>query len=415
LKPRLIIFLIIACFIISAFFTITDILSINNQRPDTIEINRIRLAVEASNPETDFFYDFTVIDLAGNLLFSTKAETTLSFQERINQAILNYDTVIDFSDGNVSGKIIIYTGVLLQGNRPLRLFMTVIPFLIIALLLIIYYFYLQVYLYYPFKRLKKFAQDIASGNLDIALPMDKGKHFGEFTESFDMMREELKAAHQKAILEEISKKELIAALSHDIKTPISIVRAASELLELGEVDEKRLKNIKTIQIKTLEIDTLITDLFSSALEDLVELKVKITDIEAKQVEKLLVDADPLNKIIIKEKMPECLVRIDPVRLAQVFGNILSNSYKYANTEIEVRYQLSEKFLKIILKDFGTNLNKEDLPLIKNKFYRGSNASNQQGAGLGLYICAQLLDKMAGFLDFDLVEDGFLTYINIALS
>jgi len=402
---------------ISATYIITTNLRINNQRPDTIEINRIRLQVEAdiNNPGNDFLYDFTVINLEGQLLFSTKAESFISFQERINQAIFNYDTIIDFDDGNNIGKIIIYTGALLQGNQTHRFLITFIPFLLIAIFLIIYYFYLRIYLYHPFKRLKKFANDIASGNLDIALPMDKYNLFGEFTESFDLMREELKAAHQKAVLEEISKKELIAALSHDIKTPISIVMAASELLELEEKDEKRLKNIRTIQVKTLEIDTLITDLFNSALEDLVELKVTIEDVEAKQIEKILIDADPLNKIIIKEEIPECLVRIDPVRLAQIFGNILSNSYKYANTDIEVRYSISNKFLQIILKDFGTTLNEEELPLIKNKFYRGQNASKQQGAGLGLYICAQLLDKMAGYLDFKLVNDGFKTYINIALS
>ena len=82
----------------------------------------------------------------------------------------------------------------------------------------------------PFKKLQSFAVNVARGNLDIPLKMDKNNPFGAFTESFDIMREELAAARQSEYAANRSKKELVASLSHDIKTPVASIKAVSELM-----------------------------------------------------------------------------------------------------------------------------------------------------------------------------------------
>ena len=394
---------------------IADTVGGGDYAPDVVEMNRIKASVESVNSfenlYADFGYDFTVVNDNGDILFSTNDSVQMLLEQRLNNAIRNFDAVISF-DG---GYIVVYTGHLRGSNIPLRLSIVIIISVILVALTISFYIYIKVALYRPFKKLKDFASDIATGNLDTPLPMDKGNLFGEFTESFDIMREELKAARQKIIDEEKSKKELIATLSHDIKTPVAIVRAASELLEIGEKDKKKLANIKAIQEKSLEIDTLITDLFSSALEDLSELRINITDIESKHLQEIIIKADALNKVILSNNMPDCLIRGDALRLGQIFGNIISNSYKYANSEIHISFALEDKRLLMSFKDKGNTLQKEEVPLLTKKFYRGKNAEGRHGVGLGLYICLELIKKMGGELVAIQESDGFRIDIAFVLS
>ena len=81
----------------------------------------------------------------------------------------------------------------------------------------------------PFRKLEGFAERIAGGNLDIPLEMDRQNLFGAFTESFDLMRAELKKARLAEAEANAGKKELVAKLSHDIKTPVASIKAASEV------------------------------------------------------------------------------------------------------------------------------------------------------------------------------------------
>ena len=415
MKAKIILILIACAILASSGVLIADTVVNSDYTPDVIEINRIRLSVEnADNLDefsTGFIYDFTVVNSSGEVLISTNNESPMLLQQRLNNAIANRNAVVTFS----GGYIIVYTGHLGGDNVALRLSIIITTSILLLFIAVGYYVYLRHFLYRPFKKLKEFAGDIAAGNLDLNLPMDKDNLFGDFTESFDIMREELKTARQKIIEEEKSKKELIATLSHDIKTPVAIVRAASELLELTETDNKKLAHIKAIQQKTLEIDTLVTDLFTSSLEDLSELKVDLTDIKSCQVQEIIASADPLKKATFKNNAPDCLIKGDALRLSQVFGNIISNSYKYSCGEIKISFTLDDNFLVVTIEDNGKTLEQEEVPLLTHKFYRGKNASGKHGAGLGLYICDKLMQKMDGKLLATQETDGFKIEIKLALS
>ncbi len=418
MKHKLILALMIACVVVSGGIVIGTVAAA--PKPDMVELNRIKLnaeraAVDFSDISFDSGYDFTVVGLDGAVRYSTIAAGDMPLDERTEQAVAAYDALLDYEkDGKIQGKIIVYTGKALTDGRALRIAAVAVPFAVLCVLLALYYFYTRVWLYKPFKRLKVFAADVAAGNLDLPLPADKDNLFGELTESFDLMREELKAARQRALDEERSKKELTATLAHDIKTPISIVRVASQLLESGETDGERLKNIRAIKTKTAEIDALINDLFSSALDELSELKLDVRETESVLIEEFIKNADHAGKVRLLNRVPECLITADPLRLNQVIGNIISNAYKYAGTDIAVTAVIDGKVLLIAFKDFGTSLQREELFLIKNKFYRGANANGKDGAGLGLYICQKLLEKMGGGLDFLLENDGFTVTVRVAL-
>lgn len=94
------------------------------------------------------------------------------------------------------------------------------------------FIYLKKRVVEPFGRLKGFAGSVAAGNLETPLEMDKGNIFGAFTKSFDIMCEELKASRLHEEVTVKSRKEMIAELSHDIKTPVASIKAMVDFMML---------------------------------------------------------------------------------------------------------------------------------------------------------------------------------------
>ena len=172
----------------------------------------------------------------------------------------------------------------------------------------------------PFRKLKGFAQRIAGGNLDIPLEMDRRNLFGAFTESFDIMRSELKKARIAEARANASKKELVAKLSHDIKTPVASIKAVSEIGLAVTNNGKDQANYAQIISKADQIDTLVTNLFTATLEELQQLTVTPANIDSKQVKTLLENSDYMHRAAVPD-VPECLVYADGLRLQQVFDNI----------------------------------------------------------------------------------------------
>ena len=267
----------------------------------------------------------------------------------------------------------------------------------------------------PFARMKEFASYVAAGDLDRPLEMDKGNLFGAFSESFDIMREELKASRAR-------EQELIASLSHDLKTPVTGIKLTSELMAAvfaqnkGQeitVTEDMIVKMNNIYKRADEIALLVGDLFSSTLEDLGAFKVNCADENSTVIAELVSEYDDRRLVRISE-IPQVIVHMDKLRLSQVIGNILFNSYKYADTPIDISFRLDESFLEVSIRDSGPGVPEDEIGLITNKFYRGKEHGDKEGSGLGLYIARILMDKMGGELSVR-SENGLCVTLLIPLS
>ncbi|MDE6551261.1 MAG: HAMP domain-containing histidine kinase [Clostridia bacterium] len=357
--------------------------------------------------------DYVLVDSYGNVLFRTQP----SLSESINAAIAHRDTILDIElGGEVVGKIIIYNDGAMAMQSHKR---TVITFLSVAIaiqgmIIIGYAVYMRYTVVRPFNKLKGFAERIAGGNLDIPLEMDRYNLFGAFTESFDIMRSELKRARIAQAQACASKKELVAKLSHDIKTPVASIKAVSEVgLEIACTGKDK-SNYKQIICKADQIDTLITNLFTATLEELEQLGVSPVAIKSSKVKDILVNADYLHRATIPD-MPECLVHADAMRLQQVFDNIFANSYKYAKTDIDVSVDRVGGNIVISVEDYGGGVPEDELPVLKEKFRRGSNCANADGAGLGLYISDYFMKEMQGSLHIANGAHGLRVSVTLCLS
>ena len=302
---------------------------------------------------------------------------------------------------------------IIKKNKETYLNIIIIISIIQVLSFIIYYVLLYIYTIRPFKKMNEFATRITNGNLDVPLDMDRNNNFGAFTEAFDIMRTEIKRARSEEKKAIEAKKELVAKLSHDIKSPIASIKSSSELgLELSN-DEKITKQFKNINQKSDHINNLITNLFNSTLEEMEELTINATEIKSNIIYELIENSDYLNKTK-KYTIEECNVFVDRLRLQQVFDNIYINSYKYADTDMSIESSIKEDNLIIKISDKGDSLKDEELPLLLEKFKRGSNVKDKDGVGLGLYISRELLRKMNGDLDIENNHPGFSVIIKLRI-
>lgn len=364
-------------------------------------------------PGMYYGYDYVVLDNNGDFLAATKR----GLNEDINSAISNRDTIVNIVKQNDTlGKLIIYNDIeeIWNKNRIELLTITLIIFVLFAVMIIAFLIYSDRMIFAPFKKLRKFAQDVAAGNLDVPLSMDKNNVFGAFSESFDLMREELKKAKQRERAANQSKKELVASLSHDIKTPVASIMAVSEIMHAKSTDSHDMEQLKIIYSKSEQINALITNMFTATLEELQELTVNITEQSSNIINNLIKRADYNNRVTSRCN-GECIVLMDELRLSQVIDNIISNSYKYSGTSIAVSIDIKDDFLEVSFLDYGKGVGEKELPLLFNKFYRAKDAEGKSGSGLGLYISKYLIKKMSGSIECKNTENGFVVKLKLMIA
>lgn len=385
---------------------------------DSVEVNKAVKSVQGDwntikNHKNQTNIDYVVLDKNQDVIFKTKE----GLSESLNMAIIHKDTILDIeTGGGYAGKIIIYNDSVqtLKRQKQITIIILVLVLSVQCIVCTGYIIYLNRIIIKPFHKLKDFARRVAGGNFDIPLEMDRQNLFGAFTESFDIMRTELKKARIAEAEANASKKELVAKLSHDIKTPVASIRAASEAGAALTDNEKTRNNYIQIIHKADQINVLISNLFTATLEELRQLPVMPTDIKSTELEELLGNSDYLHRAVIPD-IPICLLYADKLRLQQVFDNIFANSYKYADTKIDITIYRDSNFFAASIEDYGGGVSTEELPLLKEKFKRGSNAKDIEGAGLGFYISSYFMKEMHGKLTIENGQNGLKVTVMIPLS
>ena len=307
--------------------------------------------------------------------------------------------------------------------------MWIFIFVLVSVIFLAVYYYMVK----PVRDLKVFAQEMSKGNLDMPIPITRSNPFLSFTEAFDLMREALRDSQKRQMESEIARRELVSSLSHDIKTPVAVIEATCEVIDLGlqrKLDQLPLEDskdeenkvrdmidkIKTISDKASVISSLMTDVMHSSL-DASEL-IEVTPVEDNSgiLENYFGNLKGYGNIVLKNHVRQCLIYIDRIRMEQVIDNIIGNSRKYAGTDIEVSFdEVNDmmmgdgkfgSFIRVTIRDFGPGASEEDMPLIAQKYYRGSNSSTQSGYGLGMYLVRLYMEKQGGGMEY-YNDNGFV--------
>ena len=336
-----------------------------------------------------------------------------NYKSDLNTHLKNGDLVMDIvNDGTVTGKavwndsneiIASYERDMFKKGLAIWLAVAVVG---TTLIVFIYIRYIR-----PFNKLKKFTGEVAKGNLDFPLEVGRNDFFGEFTESFDIMREELKNARAKEASLQKAKQEMLAELSHDIRTPLATISATCEVLEIKNPTPDITSKTDVIKSKVATIDSLISNMMSASLEEVSQLKVEPSDNPSLLIKDMVASFKNVGEIIEVGEVPECLLYYDPLRLEQVIDNIVGNSLKYAGTAVTIEYVKSDAGVIIRISDKGPGVPEEELSLLTQKFYRGKDVSGKPGSGLGLYLASYFMQKMEGGLEFyNASEGGFVAEV-----
>ena len=201
--------------------------------------------------------------------------------------------------------------------------------------------------------------------------------------------------------------QFLAALSHELKTPLSIIKSYNHLLKTKLEDDFLQENENYLAVIDDKVDVL-SELIERMLETikLGKGKLKFHDqrIDVKQELEKVVEqmqrATETHQLKLSGNVSG-KVLIDPQRLFQVMSNLISNAVKYSPQADEVDVRLSEtnRSIQIEVQDYGTGIKQEDASQIFKPFFRTDRAQEQQGLGMGLFFAKQIINHYAGDIWF----------------
>ena len=271
----------------------------------------------------------------------------------------------------------------------------------------------------PLRELRRAAQAIAGGDLTRRVKITDGDEIGDLGRSFNHMAQALE--HNEQL-----RRRMVADIAHELRTPLSVIRANLEALQDGVFPLER-ESLTPIHEEMLLLARLVEDLHQSALAEAGQLalerqEVNVADLVQQAVEShhpQAVEREIELAVNISERLPT--VSLDPQRIGQVLHNLLANALRYtpaggrvtiAGWPFEVRQGRSFSphplpaallplteghWLALSVADTGPGIAPEDLPYLFERFYRGdrSRSRSSGGTGLGLAIARQLVEAHGG--------------------
>jgi signal transduction histidine kinase len=273
----------------------------------------------------------------------------------------------------------------------------------------------------PLDTLSYGVEQIKSGCLSFRLDYLGQDEFSPVCAAFNEMAERLQSSEESRRLDENSRRELIAGISHDLRTPLTSVKAYIEGLEKGvaATPEQQRKYLEIIKSKTEDLEGLINRLFLFAKLDTSDFPVRLesVNIGAELAETLSALSEEYSqkglRLRVAPPLPDAFVSIDRALFQNVLLNILENSAKYKSADtgaVSVSCAPENGRVKIRLADNGRGVPDDALDKIFEVFFRADKSRGEAGNGLGLAISAKLIRRMNGEISAEPVNGGGLAII-----
>ncbi|MBE6741988.1 MAG: HAMP domain-containing protein [Ruminococcaceae bacterium] len=271
----------------------------------------------------------------------------------------------------------------------------------------------------PVQEINKATKLIAAGNLDVRIEKQYNDEIGDMADSINSMATDIAAADKM-------KNDFISTISHELRTPLTSIKGWGETLTLGNqdnVDPLTRKGLQVIVSEAGRLEGFVEELldFSRLQSGRMNLRLAKCDILAELEETLFTFRERAVRegYEVKYSIPDkaSVANADANRLKQVFMNILDNALKYSRpgSKILVKADFikkeSQPYVRIAIADQGCGISAEDLPHVKDKFYK-ANVS-VRGSGIGLAVTNEIVTLHGGTLDID-SEVGTGTLVTIIL-
>lgn len=264
----------------------------------------------------------------------------------------------------------------------------------------------------PIKRIAHGADEIARGNLDYEINYKSKNELGQTVESFNQMRLRLKTSIENQNKAQEERKELIAGIAHDLKTPLTSAKGYAQGLRDGiaNTPEMQEKYLDRICASIDDTDKILNDLLNISKLELKGYKLNKTTVKLKDFiddgayeMKELLERNNFDFSLSCNFSDDAKISVDTDAFARVFRNIVMNSVKYARDDCKgmVRLTVSEYERTVIIEltDNGIGVDKESITKIFDTMYRTDPARTKvsQGSGLGLAVCRQIVELHGGLI------------------
>ncbi|HZD10029.1 MAG TPA: HAMP domain-containing sensor histidine kinase [Candidatus Binatia bacterium] len=267
------------------------------------------------------------------------------------------------------------------------------------------------------RELARTAQEVAEGNLRARVQVVGRDEVAQASHAFNAMAEQLQSAAQERRAVEELRRDLIAWTSHDLRTPLTSIRAMVEALHDGVVsDEESLKRYyRTIRADVLSLNALIDDLFELAQLEAGGLKLEvaphsISDLISDALESFQALAEKRN-VSLEGSVEGDIdpIVMNPPKIGRVISNLISNAIQYTPRGgiVRVGAWRDDAGVCVTVEDSGPGFAQEDLARVFEQFYRGEEARSRKtgGAGLGLAIAQAVIDGHGGKIWAENRPDG----------
>lgn len=293
----------------------------------------------------------------------------------------------------------------------LVLFTAAAGFVVLFIVLLLGLYFVQSILR-PIRVMADSSKKLAKGDFSERIPVNSDDEIGDLCRAFNYMANGLADS-------ETIKNDFISSVSHELRTPLTAIKGWSETIIEVQDRETLMKGMRVITQETERLSSMVEELldFSRIQNNRLMLQKANTDVLAELADAILVYTERAakNNIIINYHEPEdvAIVFGDKNRLRQVFLNIIDNAVKYIGKDgvVNIEAHLDDHQVEIKIADNGCGISQEDLPKVKNRFYKANNTV--RGSGIGLAVADDLVNRHGGSLEIESVK-GEGTTVTITL-
>jgi two-component system sensor histidine kinase SaeS len=273
-------------------------------------------------------------------------------------------------------------------------------------------FFLHYFMIRPLEKsvqlIVKGSKQIAEGSFQAEVPVVGPAEYKQLAKQFNEMSVNLEESFSRLTSSESARRELIANVSHDLRTPLTSIQSYVEALldEVVEDRDTRRVYLGTIRTESVRLGHLINDLFELSRLD---AGAETYEPEPYAIEDLIVDKlqsfalqFEAKGLQVTVKMPDIspVVPMMPYQIKRVFANLLENATRYAPTDSDIDITvaaLDDAYIEISVTDQGEGIEAEDQTLLFDRFYRTDKSRNRHsgGAGLGLAIAKSIIKLHGG--------------------
>ena len=259
----------------------------------------------------------------------------------------------------------------------------------------------------PFNKLAAYPEKISKNEISEKLPESKNRMFGRFVWGINMLSDRLES--DKKRIHELSKDHLtmMTTIAHGIKTPVANIKLYADAIATGlyqpngQINEKDAEIAEKISKNADEVADLVRELIDKASGGIVNFEPKIETFYLEEVKTFLQEefAHRLELLRVPfhlEMGHNAMIKSDKCGICRILAQLMENAIKYGNGEgIAASIEKESDGYYLAVKNKGRIPDENELPYLFNSFWRGSNAQDIYGSGIGLYEAREIARKLYG--------------------